>query len=78
MMLNSNSNVFGVTRRTQEGRGGLQGENPGASPNSGPIFPERLSSRKFPNLGRNRSVSNRRFANRRFSQLNDERCWHVC
>ena len=23
------------------------------------------------------AVSNRRFANKRFSQLNDERCWHV-
>ena len=27
--------------------------------------------------GFTQAVSNKRFANKRFSQLNDERCWHV-
>ena len=28
-------------------------------------------------IGEFQAVSNRRFVNRRFSQLNDERCWHI-
>ena len=47
-----------LIRRTQEGRGSLQGENPVAFPNSGPMFPESiLLPRKFSKPGRNHSAA---------------------
>ena len=43
------SGISGFFRRTQEGRGGLRRESPGAFPKAGSIFQQPFS---LPNLGR--------------------------
>ena len=53
-------------------------ENPGQScEHSVYVFFSCLFVSSSPSLVEHRAVSNRRFANRRVSQLNNERCWHI-
>ena len=64
---------------------GFEERNLGCPGNFAGMFPgplgvfKKFVQKKFVRIFRSlfQSVSNRRFANRRFSQLNDKKCWHV-